>query len=393
MTRGRLSTSREPGTGRGAKRAALLNLTLLAAALLVGAAALEGFLRLFPQFLPETAQVRLMWAEVGAAERAARGGMIRTDPELGFRYAPDHAGRIARADLAFSFRTDSHGFRNAGPWPQTSEIVLVGDSMAFGYGVEDEEAWASLVRREMGGGLVNLALPGMAPQQYLRALEAYGLGLQPKLVLFALFPGNDLVDAANFQGWLDADRPGSYLDWGFRDRSGGLESVLEHSHLFWFLRESRRMLGARAGSVTLQLDDGPLQLAPALYAPSDEELGENAPSFNLVVQTVERAQRLADRHGADFLVLLVPTKEHVYLPAGEDDPLPRIERLARALAARGIDTLDLTPALREAARRGERVYFEIDGHPNRRGNELIARAVTERLQARPPAGQALASGG
>lgn len=367
-------------TGRWRLRGALVNGLLLAGALTFTAAACEAALRLFPDLLPETAAVRVHWAGIGADERAERGGMIRSDPELGFRYAPQHEGRIARTDLAFGFRTDEHGFRNPSPWPERSEIVLVGDSMAFGYGVDDEAAWSSLLSHRLGNvRLINLGLPGMAPQQYLRVLERHGMALKPELVLFALFPGNDLPDALNFQSWLDAGSPGSYLDWGFR--AEGAARLLEQSRLYWFLRESWRQLGTQAESITLELPDGRLQLTPALFFPRDDREDGPEPGLSLVVETTVEALELARSRGASFLALLVPTKEHVYLPPAPDAPQRRLEVLAAALEAQGVPVLDLTPALREAAGHGERVYFEVDGHPNVRGNEIIAGAVAGRLQA------------
>lgn len=382
LMREREAARRAGGSGRF--RTFLLDATLVAATLGVGAGVAEGVLRMFPEFLPETAAVRVQWAEVGAQERAARGTMIRPDPELGFRYAPDYRGTISRSDLSFTFTTDEHGFRNPGPWPESSEVVLVGDSMAFGYGVEDDEAWASRVRRELGGtGLINLGLPGMAPQQYLRTLEAYGLGLRPEVVLFSLFPGNDLGDAANFQSWLDSGRPGSFLDWGYRAQGTGISGMLERSYLFWLVRDAARVLGTRLESTTLELDEGPLQLAPSLYAGDAAELRDDAPAFSLVMSAVLEAQAKAREQGARLVVLLMPTKEHVYLPTIGEEPLQRIGRFEQALQQRGVETLDLTPALREAAQAGERVYFEIDGHPNRRGNELIASEVVRFLRTGP----------
>ena len=50
--------------------------------------------------------------------------------------------------------------------------------------------------------IINLGLIGAAPEQYLRVLEAFGLGLSPKLALFVLFPANDLTDNDRFRRWL-----------------------------------------------------------------------------------------------------------------------------------------------------------------------------------------------
>ncbi len=103
---------------------------------------------------------------------------------------------------------------------------------------------------------------------------------------------------------------------------------------------------------------------------------------------VEMARRLA-RRGVDFLILLIPTKESVFLPRVANwqahvdlERLATAERrlraeLARHLAEQDIRHLDILPVLRAASRQP---YFgDGDGHPNPHGHELIANAVAKRL--------------
>jgi hypothetical protein len=46
--------------------------------------------------------------------------------------------------------------------------------------------------------------------------------------------------------------------------------------------------------------------------------------------------------------------------------------------------LDLGPAFRERAAAGEQLFFEVDGHPNARGYDLIAQVVVAYLKDRAP---------
>ena len=127
------------------------------------------------------------------------------DPHFGFLYRPNLTGRISRHELEFNFTTDESGFRNPSPWPEQADVVVVGDSIAFGYGVDDEQAWVRLVANALPEiEIINLGLVGAAPEQYLRVLEAFGLPLRPKVVLFMLFPANDLTDNDKFRRWLVA---------------------------------------------------------------------------------------------------------------------------------------------------------------------------------------------
>jgi hypothetical protein len=122
-------------------------LALLGASVALALGATEASLRVFPQLMPEEARLRLHWREVQA------GAVSRADPYLGFVYPPNYEGRFERDDgkFAFTYTTDEHGFRNPSPWPEPAEIVVLGDSMAFGYGVEDKETWTTLLGNELPG--------------------------------------------------------------------------------------------------------------------------------------------------------------------------------------------------------------------------------------------------
>jgi hypothetical protein len=133
-------------------------------------------------------------------------------------FPANQLGRIERSDgnFAFTYTTDEHGFRNRSPWPERADIVVLGDSMAFGYGVEDDQAWPTLLEENLPDSrVINLGLIGAAPQQYFRIYKTFGQALQPSLVLFCLFPGNDVTDAGLFNRWVKAGSQGNYL---IRDR-------------------------------------------------------------------------------------------------------------------------------------------------------------------------------
>jgi lysophospholipase L1-like esterase len=367
-------------------RKPLQNLALLMAALAVGILGLEAFLRLFPQLLPEEARLRLHWSAIGEGGRDGNGQVMTVaDPYLGFRYLPNLTGRLTRGDLDFTFMTDDNGFRNSSPLPDEADIVVLGDSMAFGYGVSDDATWSHRVAMHFPNYTIsNFGLIGGAPQQYLRILETEALKLNPKLVLFMLFLGNDLNDAKLFQQWLEAGADTSYAEWrtdgGEPTNWPTLRSLTGGSYLMAFQRALRSSLSSRMGSETITLDGGQrIQLVPTIYDNDAVMADPKHAVSELVMATTQEAQKLSRRHGSQFLVLLMPTKEEVYLPL-VDKPAPAmIEKFRPALEAQGIPFIDLTPYLRAHTREVGPVFYEVDGHPNAAGYRVIADAVIDYL--------------
>jgi lysophospholipase L1-like esterase len=307
---------------------------------------------------------------------------------LGHVFPANHEGRIERpgVESSFTYRTDEHGFRNPSPWPERAEIVVLGDSLAFGYGVEDDKTWTALLAQQLPGQrIINLGLVGAAPQQYLRIYETFGQALQPDVVLFCLFPGNDLGDAGRFDEWLKGGAQGNYLEGRFADPDAHVErslrGVLEQSYLITLLRSGRSRAASSFRGRTIDFPDGSrLQLAPAVYAKNEPLARPDHPNFRLVLETVEQARALAEQGGSQFLVLLVPTKEEVYLPLLDEPPPTAIAPFLAAFDEAGIPYLDLTPHLQASAREGERLFFEVDGHPNAAGYRRIADVVLEHLR-------------
>jgi lysophospholipase L1-like esterase len=372
---------------KGLKSIAALG--LLGASIVVALGAAEASLRLFPKLMPEEARLRLHWQKVH------RETVSSADPYLGFVYPANYEGRFDRpgGDFAFTYTTDEHGFRNPSPWPDRADIVVLGDSMAFGYGVDDEETWTALLTDQLPGTrIVNLGLIGAAPQQYLRIYETFGQALRPDLVLFCLFPGNDLVDAGRFDAWVQAGSPGNYEVWRHlpgEDASvrTSIRDLLEQSYVVTFLRHARNTATSQLSGTTIDFPDGAqLQLAPAIYARNEELAQPDNRSFRLVLDAVQRTRALAEQNGGKFLVLLVPTKEEVYLPLVDERSPPATAPFVTQFAGDGLPYLDLTPYFQARARAGERLFFEVDGHPNAAGYRLIADAVLDLLADRPIGG-------
>ncbi len=92
------------------------------------------------------------------------------DPEVGLRLRPNAAQAVQFGGAAVtSVRTNSQGYRG-GEWPPpgdvaTGEVLVLGDSQAFGLGVEETETLAALLARERGGSVLNAGVPTWGPPE------------------------------------------------------------------------------------------------------------------------------------------------------------------------------------------------------------------------------------
>jgi hypothetical protein len=340
-------------------------------ALLLG----EMVLRLRPQLLPESAQIKRLYQLQTKVKSIG-------DPYLGFVYPPHYRTEISSLDFEFLIESDEHGFRNSSPWPDQADIVIVGDSMVYGWGVAKEHSWVSLLADRLPQSrIVNLGLPGAGPQQYFRYFERFGVGLRPKVLLFGIFAGNDLAGAAAFDRWVAAGSPGNFDTWRFFQGRPPKKDLLHDSLVLLLLREAIGSFRQSYASETIMTPEGrKLQLVPSVYRMTLRQNHPSNPAFRHLIQSTVAARDLARDNGIEFVAVLFPTKEEIYLPLRGVQFPSLVEPMKTPLEAEGITCIDLTDRFRERAAMGKKVFFRIDGHPNILGNRIVARAVTGHLQ-------------
>lgn len=331
---------------------------------------------------------------------------------------------------------DEAGYRNA-TRPARAEVVVLGDSQAYGSGVSREEAWPTRL------GAYNMALPGYGPGHSLLQLEE-ALAFRPRRVIVAIYFGNDFADTF----WLGVRHPHllSGLDPQLRQAAEEAERrspivreagsivraqatdavqptrlrswISDHIKLYGLVRAARAWFSPPPAIAVLSREfksaSAALTSMQRRYAvPVDEDgwrtiltpdyrgrvQDDRDPRVRLgfeasvrVLRQIHERTRLA---GVSLLVVLLPTKESVFWPRGRSDK--RLEwlvtngtrlrgELTSALRADAIAYVDMLPILRAAP---IQPYFEdVDGHPNAEGHRLIAEAVAQWSPApnRPLAG-------
>ena len=376
----------------GLSRAEIFRMTAIAIGVVVALALIETGLRLAPGiFGPEIKQQ--LTADPGQYGVA--------HPTIGYLHRPNGSTTISGRDFTVVHKVDAAGFRNRWPWPDPAAVVVVGDSVPFGYGVESEQAWPAIVAGTLPrSSLVNLSLIGAGPQQYLRVYETFGVKLHPKLLLVGVLAANDFWDAQMFDRWLKSGLGGNYMVWRdfgqpgpvklhVSDPAGSLTNlfnvfvypVLRMSYIYNLLRALRGGVDGDVAEPPKVLVLGGGQRVQLVVYRNRSAMSTRADhAFQLALDAFVRLHAVATAQGTNVLMVLQPSKEEVYLPLVGPD-VPDFSRdLRAAFAERGIDFLDLAPAFRERAAAGESLFFEVDGHPNPRGYALIAQLVLAHLR-------------
>ena len=138
----------------------LKSLSLLLVSFVFALALAEGVLHFFPDLLP--VEVRQAFNNKGLYH-----------PKIGNLPKPGSRGSIVTRDFESPYQLDDHGFRNELPWPEHADVIVIGDSLVFGYGVDVSQAWPQQLAGLTGKSVVNLGLIGASPQQYRKIHEVF----------------------------------------------------------------------------------------------------------------------------------------------------------------------------------------------------------------------------
>ena len=87
---------------------------------------------------------------------------------------------------------DAQGFRNPSVL-SSATVVALGDSHTYGGSVSSEESWPSLISAHLGKEVYNMGLGGYGSTHNLEILSI-AIELDPNLIIFGLYFGNDFID-------------------------------------------------------------------------------------------------------------------------------------------------------------------------------------------------------
>lgn len=277
------------------------------------------------------------------------------------------------------YDSDEHGFHNPrGLYTRTGvDIAIVGDSFAQGRCVEPGEEVSGVLRRE-GYSVLNLGIGHNSLLLELAGLTEYALPMQPRVVLWMYFEGNDLVD---LQRELTDELLVRYLEEGFTqmllERREAVAAVLQDFVNQQWQREARKKKRATPVKNFLKLK----RIRTLLGQRSAKQI-EVIPEFAEILAIAKH--RIEQVDGTMYFVYLPAwaryalQKEEGYLAR------PRVLQTVRDLGIPIIDFYEVVTARNDPL---SLFPLRVQGHYTAEGYALLAEHIAQRLRkdGMPPA--------
>lgn len=302
------------------------------------------------------------------------GPPFREDADLGFSLVPG-----ASLDMKFPeapggkyhVRTNALGLREDRALAEkpagSFRVLVVGDSMTYGVGVEREAAFPALLESELARSfaprpveVVNVGVPCWGQWEETAFLEKRARALAPDLVILQFTVANDVLDDLRYRE-----------DDGARVPDPALGAELADHWLF----------------------GNPLASASRAYRRFVWSAGRHIVRYRAMLEPrrlarasdlIRRARDDARALGADFGLVVAPPSFQV--AEGREEALLGSKRIDAAILERAlvdsVAALDLAPALRAQRAAGEAGYFAVDMHWTPAGHRAVAQAIARWLPTR-----------
>lgn len=313
-------------------------------------------------------------------------------PQLGLIPVPNqHGRRVYPGVYDYTYTNNSAGLRGSKEYSYRKvagyRILALGDSFAYGVGVEDDQTFSSVLERKLSGAggaveVINAGNPGKGTDYALTFFQHYGRRYDPDLTVLCFF-SNDFLDNGRSEyydvgedGTINIKEPeiGIIAKKSFILRHpaafNAYSRLISWSHLVNFSKQSVFNLHTRAKQKkrvgTMDVDD---------------IINRNR---KLTGTFISHLKKEVENSGSDFVVFFIPLDTEVLLYREKQELSDREKDLMSIVEALDATFFSLTPVLGESEKSVDRFYFRKEGHwkpaGHRAAAEFMARHVEKRLE-------------
>ena len=343
--------------------------------------------------------------------RKSGDGQLLLRPGITRRHSTRHWG--VTVSINEEGWRDRPGLGSAGD----SVILGLGDSFAFGWGVELEDSMFFLLEHQLTSPEQNLTglhrvrilkagVPGTGPGDQLRLLQTLGPKYQPSAVVLIFFVGNDFVDVQMGGARQFQVESGLLVRQQLPDKTPNRVSALRAQAvrksrllqllmgIWWQWSRPGDAAAPQGAHVPRRWDEWMLEFARIHlreYPPRTAEAVKR--TLDLLTEIHQACRGLP----ADFLLVVVPRSYQIYedeteelrtslglsAPDLNDDlnddlDLDKPQRILKEWAGRsGVRVADLLDSFREHHRTHpqQRLFYYPDAHLNRLGHRVAAETI------------------
>jgi hypothetical protein len=285
------------------------------------------------------------------------------------------------------YQSDEHGFHNPKRlWNSARlDVAVLGDSFAHGFCVPSHEHFIALIREHYPATL-SLGLGGNGPLLELATLKEFLPSLRPKIILWAYFEKNDLIE---LRDETRAPLLLQYLKPNFRQglisRQGDIDQALlayvekEKSQAVRRMHETnnRKQMKKFAEIAKLSTVRSTLGLVSNQENTQKQGAGaDQAAGMVLFRAVLLQAKTTAETWGGSLYFLYLPQWERYSLPSLVKQDR---EQVLEIVANLKIPVIDLHSVFESHGDRLSLFPFRRSGHYNTDGNRLLAATVLQQL--------------
>lgn len=267
-------------------------------------------------------------------------------------------------------------------------ILGIGDSMTFGQGVDENQAYLRLLEnglREKGKdvAVLNAGVGGYNTKQEIDTLEYYPEDFSPDLIVLGFFTGNDVY--GNLEDRFRYDIVNGCLKAKPVEGTGFKHFLRTNLKSYGFFAEKLRAVPVVSDllmSIGLMSKKRPNVYMLSMQNPPSAEM---QPAWDETERQLERAQAIAEKQGIKIIIMVIPSSFQVYDEIGKN-----------ALASYGIDkegfeynypekqlasfaegkpNLVIVPLVEEFRKSDEKLFYEKDPHLTAAGQALAAQIL------------------
>jgi lysophospholipase L1-like esterase len=308
------------------------------------------------------------------------------DPEIRYVLAPNQQGWIDDGLVT----VNAQGFRSRTPTalPKPDgrfRVVTLGDSVAIGMGVADDETFSAqterLLRQRFPGkdlDVVNLGVPGYDTRQEVGLLRRHVAQLKPDLVLVGFY-SNDVPDV--LEG--DVTPAGTPIAAG-QQRAGQVLHMDSTNPSFAdrYLRRSRIIFiaGRTFNRVRGAGESGMARLVIETNMVQGKRMPEIDTAWRKIGTQLQALQALAKDQGFSCAIVALPPRE---LVTGQYPGSTYVSQLHAVADPVGFPVIDPVPAMMAKRSDKDGLYIAYDrNHPDALGHLAIAEAIVSQIQDR-----------